>query len=53
MDLPWRRDNDTDIETGYGGAMVDRALSCARCAPGAAIRLRRYPEEMHPMWHRA
>lgn len=48
------QDNDTDIETGYGGAMVgSRAVVRAMRAEGGHPRYTEYPEEMHPMWHRA
>jgi predicted peptidase len=48
------KDNDTDIETGYGGAMVgSRAVVRALRAEGGKPRYTEYPEEMHPMWHRA
>ena len=47
-------DNDTDIETGYGGAMVgSRAVVRAMRAMGGNPRYTEYPEEMHPIWHRA
>ena len=47
-------DNDTDIETGYGGAMVgSRAVVRALKAMGGKPRYTEYPEEMHPIWHRA
>ena len=48
------KDNDTDIETGYGGEMVgSRAVVRALRAMGGKPRYTEYPEEMHPMWHRA
>ena len=48
------QDNDTDVETGYGGAMVgSRAVIRALRAEGGKPRYTEYPEEMHPMWHRA
>ena len=48
------KDNDTDIETGYGGAMVgSRAVVRALRAMGGRPRYTEYPDEMHPMWHRA
>jgi len=48
------KDNDTDVETGYGGAMVgSRAVVRALRAQGGNPRYTEYPEEMHPMWHRA
>lgn len=47
-------DNDTDIETGYGGAMVgSRAVVRALRAMGGKPQYTEYPEEMHPIWHRA
>jgi len=48
------KDNDTDIETGYGGAMVgSRAVVRALRAMGGRPRYTEYPEEMHVIWHRA
>jgi predicted peptidase len=48
------KDNDTDVETGYGGAMVgSRAVVRALRADGGSPRYTEYPEEMHPIWHRA
>ena len=48
------QDNDTDVETGYGGAMVgSRAVIRVLRAEGGKPRYTEYPEEMHPMWHRA
>ena len=47
-------DNDTDIETGYGGAMVgSRAVVRALRSIGGKPRYTEYADEMHPMWHRA
>jgi len=47
-------DNDTDIETGYGGAMVgSRAVVRALRAMGGKPQYTEYSDEMHPMWHRA
>jgi predicted peptidase len=47
-------DNDTDIETGYGGAMVgSRAVVRTLRAMGGTPQYTEYPDEMHPMWHRA
>jgi predicted peptidase len=47
-------DNDTDIETGYGGAMVgSRAVVRAMRAMGGRPRYTEYPDEMHPIWQRA
>lgn len=48
------KDNDTDIETGYGGAMVgSRAVVRALRAMGGKPRYTEYPSEMHVIWHRA
>jgi len=48
------KDNDTDIETGYGGAMVgSRAVVRALRAMGGHPKYTEYPEEMHVIWHRA
>ncbi|HEX6832459.1 MAG TPA: hypothetical protein VF132_02905 [Rudaea sp.] len=48
------KDNDTDIETGYGGAMVgSRAVVRALRAMGGAPRYTEYPDEMHVIWHHA
>jgi predicted peptidase len=48
------KDNDTDVETGYGGAMVgSRAVVRALRALGAAPRYTEYPDEMHVIWHQA
>ena len=47
-------DNDTDIETGYGGEMVgSRAVVRALRAMGGKPQYTESPDEMHPMWHRA
>jgi predicted peptidase len=47
-------DNDTDVETGYGGAMVgSRAVVRAQRAMGGTPRYTEYPGEMHVIWHRA
>ena len=47
-------DNDTDIETGYGGAMRgSRAVVRALRAMGATPRYSEYPEGWHPIWHQA
>jgi len=47
-------DNDTNIETGYGGAMVgSRAVVRALRAMGGAPRYTEYPNEQHVIWHRA
>ncbi len=48
------KDNDTDIEAGYGGAMVgSRAVVRALRAMGGRPRYTEYPNEMHVIWHRA
>lgn len=48
------KDNDTDIETGYGGAMVgSRAVVRALERMGGRPRYTEYPEEEHVIWHRA
>ena len=48
------KDNDTDIETGYGGAMVgSRAVVRALRAMGGYPRYTEYPEGDHVIWHRA
>jgi len=48
------KDNDTDIETGYGGAMVgSRAVVRALRAMGGAPRYTEYSEEEHVIWHQA
>ena len=48
------KDNDTDIETGYGGAMVgSRAVVRALRALGANPRYTEYANEQHVIWHRA
>jgi len=48
------KDNDTDIETGYDGAMVgSRAVVRALRAMGATPRYTEYPNEMHVIWHHA
>jgi len=48
------KDNDTDIETGYDGAMVgSRAVVRALRAMGATPRYTEYPDEMHVIWHHA
>jgi len=48
------KDNDTDVETGYGGAMVgSRAVVRALRAMGARPIYTEYPEEEHVIWHRA
>lgn len=48
------KDNDTDVETGYGGAMVgSRAVVRVLRALGATPRYTEYPNEMHVIWHHA
>jgi len=48
------KDNDTDVETGYGGAMVgSRAVVRALRASGGKPKYTEYPEGMHPIWDRA
>ena len=48
------KDNDTDIETGYGGEMVgSRAIVRALRAMGGKPRYTEYPEEEHVIWHHA
>ena len=48
------KDNDTDIETGYNGAMVgSRAVVRALRVMGAKPRYTEYPNEMHVIWHQA
>ncbi len=48
------KDNDTDIETGYGGTMVgSRAVVRALRAMGGTPHYTEYPDEMHVIWHQA
>jgi len=48
------KDNDTDVETGYNGAMVgSRAVVRALRAMGGKPKYTEYPEGMHPIWHQA
>ena len=48
------QDNDTNIETGYGGAMVgSRAVVRALRALGGRPRYTEYANEQHVIWHRA
>lgn len=48
------RDNDTDIERGYGGAMVgSRAVVRALRAMGGRPRYSEYPEGDHVIWPQA
>ena len=48
------KDNDTDVENGYGGAMVgSRAVVRALRALGAHPRFTEYPDGLHVIWHRA
>ena len=47
-------DNDTNVETGYGGAMVgSRAVVRALREVGGKPRYTEYPNEQHVIWHRA
>jgi predicted peptidase len=47
-------DNDTNVETGYGGAMVgSRAVVRALREMGGSPRYTEYPNEQHVIWHRA
>jgi len=48
------KDNDTDVEKGYNGAMVgSRAVVRALRAMGGAPRYTEYPNEMHVIWQHA
>jgi predicted peptidase len=48
------KDNDTDIEKGYGGAMVgSRAVVRALRAMGGSPRYTEYANEQHVIWSRA
>jgi predicted peptidase len=48
------KDDDTDIESGYGGAMVgSRAVVRALRAMGGTPRYTEYPNEEHVIWHHA
>jgi len=48
------KDNDTNIETGYGGAMVgSRAVVRALRESGGAPRYTEYANEQHVIWARA
>ncbi|MEO8673728.1 MAG: hypothetical protein ABI411_20660 [Tahibacter sp.] len=48
------KDNDTDVETGYGGAMLgSRAVVRALRNMGGRPRYTEYPGELHVIWHRA
>jgi len=48
------KDNDTNIETGYGGAMVgSRAVVRALRAMGGNPKYTEYANEQHVIWHRA
>ena len=48
------KDNDTDIEKGYGGAMVgSRAVVRALREIGGTPRYTEDPNEQHVIWHRA
>lgn len=48
------KDDDTDVESGYGGAMVgSRAVVRALRAMGGAPHYTEYPGEKHVIWSRA
>jgi predicted peptidase len=48
------KDNDTNIETGYGGAMVgSRAVVRELHALGSTPKYTEYPDELHVIWQRA
>ena len=48
------KDNDTNIETGYGGAMVgSRAVVRGLREIGGKPRYTEYPNEQHVIWHSA
>ena len=48
------KDNDTNVETGYGGAMVgSRAVVRELRALGATPKYTEYPDEMHVIWQHA
>ena len=48
------KDNDTNVETGYGGAMLgSRAVVRALRAMGGTPRYNEYPMKMHVIWHEA
>jgi predicted peptidase len=48
------KDNDTNVETGYGGAMVgSRVVVRELRALGATPKYTEYPDEMHVIWQRA
>ena len=48
------KDNDTDVEKGYGGAMVgSRAVVRELRAIGGSPKYTEYPNEMHVIWHKA
>jgi predicted peptidase len=48
------KDDDTDVETGYDGAMVgSRAVVRALRTMGGTPRYTEYPDEKHVIWHRA
>ena len=48
------KDNDTNIETGYGGAMVgSRAVVRELRAIGANPKYSEYPNELHVIWQQA
>lgn len=48
------KDNDTDVDTGYGGAMLgSRTVVKNLRALGATPRYTEYPNGMHVIWHQA
>lgn len=48
------KDNDTNIDTGYGGLMVgSRPVVAELRRLGGAPKYTEYPDEMHVIWHRA
>lgn len=48
------RDNDTDIDSGYGGAMLgSRTVVAALRALGSTPRYTEYADGMHVIWHQA
>jgi predicted peptidase len=48
------KDNDTNIDTGYGGAMLgSRSVVKALREMGASPRYTEYPNEMHVIWQHA
>jgi predicted peptidase len=48
------KDNDTNVETGYGGAMVgSRAIARELRGMGGVPRYTEFPNEKHVIWHHA